>query len=113
MAERVDVVDTENPFVLLELDLSAKVVHMPDQAGEDLSLSRFCLRAHKINYMLCEVWIEFAFVIWDSVGAVGAARSHDDVLFWYVYKDGCGFQGIKFTGTTSFLKSSENEESLT
>jgi hypothetical protein len=90
LAERVDVVDTENPFILLELDLSAKVVHMSDQGGDDLSVSRLCLRAHKVNDMLCEVWIVFAIVIVDSVGAV---RSHDDVLFWGVYKDTC-FQRI-------------------
>jgi hypothetical protein len=53
-------------------------VHMSDQGGDDLSMSRLCLRAHKVNDMLCEVWIVFAIVIVDSVGAV---RSHDDVLF--------------------------------
>lgn len=40
LAKRVDVVDTDNPFVLRELDISAEVVHMPDQGGENLSVSR-------------------------------------------------------------------------
>jgi hypothetical protein len=81
LAERVDVVDTENPLLLCELDLSTKVVNMSDQGAENLSLSGICFGAHKVNDMLCEVWIEFAAVVFGSVSAVGATvRSHDDVL---------------------------------
>ena len=81
MANGVDVVDTENPFVLRELDFSAKVVQMPDQGAEDLSVSGFCLGAHEVDDMLCKVGVEFAGIIFDAIGAVGTIRSHDNVMF--------------------------------
>lgn len=81
MANRVDIVDTDNPFVLRELDVSAKVVQMPYQGAEDLSVSGFCLGGHKVNNMLCKVGVEFAIVVLDTIGPVGPVRSHDDAIF--------------------------------
>jgi hypothetical protein len=76
LADRVDVVHTDNPFVLRELDVSAKVVQMPYQGAEDLSVSGFCLGGHKVNDMLCKVGVEFAIIVLDTIGAVGPVRSH-------------------------------------
>ena len=84
MPDRVDIVDTKKPFVLRELDLSAKVVQMPDQGGKDFSMSRFCLGTHKINDMLCEVGVEFALVVFDTIAAVGTVSSHDDIIYFDV-----------------------------
>jgi len=81
LTDGIDVVDTENPFILGELDLSAKVVQMPDQGGEDFSVSGFRLGAHKVDNMLCEVGVEFAVIVLDTIGAVGTVRSHDDIVF--------------------------------
>ena len=66
-------------------------------------MSGFCLGAHKVNDMLCEVRVEFAVVVLDTTGAVAVVRSHDDVIFlWCENGDGC-FQ-------VSFLRHSENKE---
>jgi hypothetical protein len=81
LADRVDVVDTDNPFVLRELNVSAKVVQMPNQGAEDFSVSGLCLRAHKVNDMLREVGVEFAVIAFDTVGAVDTVSSHDNVIF--------------------------------
>lgn len=81
MADGVDVVDTDNPFVLRELDVSAKVVQMADQGAEDFSVSGFGFGAHKVNNMLCEVGVVFAVIVLDTIGAVGTVTSHDDVIF--------------------------------
>ncbi len=77
MADRVDIVDTDNPFVLCELDLSAKVVQMSDQGAENFAVSGQCLGAHEANDMVGKVGVEFAGIILDTV-AVG---SHDDAVF--------------------------------
>jgi hypothetical protein len=66
---------------LRELDVSAKVVQMPDQGAEDFSVSGFCLGAHKVNDMLCELGVVFAVIVHDIIGAVGSVSSHDDVIF--------------------------------
>jgi len=79
LAERVDVVDADNPFVLFELDIAAEIVHMLDQRREDFSVSRFRFGAHQVNDMLCEVGIEFAFCFVGSIGAAVAVSRHDDV----------------------------------
>jgi hypothetical protein len=81
LTDRVDVVDTEYPFVLLKLDLPAKVVQMPDQGAENFSVSGFCVGAHKVNDMLCEVGVEFAVIVGDSISADGTVSSHEDVNF--------------------------------
>lgn len=86
MTDRVDVVDTEDPFVLRELDFSTKVVQMPDQGGEDFSVSGLCLGAHKINNMLREVGVIFAVVLnataaVGTVGTISAVENHDNVIF--------------------------------
>jgi hypothetical protein len=81
LADRVDIVDTDNPFFLRELDVSAKVVQMPYQGAEDFSVSGFCLGGHKVNDMLCKVGVEFAIIVLDTISAVGFVRSHDDAIF--------------------------------
>jgi hypothetical protein len=78
LADRVDVVDTDNPFVLRELDLPAKVVQMLDQGAEDFSVSGLCLGCHKANDVLCKVGVEFAVIVLDTIGTVG---SHGDIAF--------------------------------
>jgi hypothetical protein len=98
LADRVDVVDTDNPLVLCEFDFPAKVVQMLDQGAEDYSGSRWGLRAHKVDDMLCEVGIVFAVVVGlGTVGAVGTICSHDDVAFlWRADGDGgCLTSGLK------------------
>jgi hypothetical protein len=47
-------------------------------------MSRFCLRAHKINDMLCKVGVEFAVVVSDTLAAVGTVSSHDDIIYFDV-----------------------------
>lgn len=84
MADRVDVVDTDNPFVLRELDLPAKVMQMLDQGAEDFSVSGLCLGGHKSNDVLCKVGVEFAVIVLDTIGAVGTVGSHGDVAFYGV-----------------------------
>lgn len=84
LANGVDVVDTDNPLVLSELDLTAEVVQVSDQGGEDLSVSGFRFGAHEINDMLCEVGVIFALGAVGTVGTVGgtisAVDSHDDSI---------------------------------
>jgi hypothetical protein len=58
LAKRVDVVDTNDPLLLLELNFSAEVVHMTDEGCEDLALSRLGLGAHETNDMVCKVGVE-------------------------------------------------------
>jgi hypothetical protein len=53
-------------------------MHMSDQGGENLSVSGLRLRAHEIDDMLCEIWVEFAGLIGSTVGTV---CSHDAGLF--------------------------------
>ena len=81
LSDRVDIVDADDPFVLRELDVSAKVVQMADQGAEDFSVSGFCLGGHKVNDMLCKVGVEFAIIVLDTISAVGFVRSHDDAIF--------------------------------
>jgi hypothetical protein len=47
-------------------------------------MSRFCLGTHKINDMLCEVGVEFAVVVSDTLAAVGTVSSHDDIIYFDV-----------------------------
>jgi hypothetical protein len=81
LADRIDVVDTDNPFVLRELDLPAKIVQMLDQGAEDFSVSGLCLGGHKANDTLCKVGIEFAVIVLDTIGAIGTVGSHGDIAF--------------------------------
>lgn len=89
---RVDVVDAQNPFVLCELDLSAKIVDMADQRAENFPVSWLGFRTHEINHMLGKVGVEFGIVVFGSCptccaigvaigGAVGTVGSHDVVVF--------------------------------
>ena len=55
-------------------------MQVPDQGGEDFSVSGFCLGGHKVNDMLCKVGVEFAIVVLDAIGAIGPVRSHDDSI---------------------------------
>lgn len=68
----VDVVHTDDPFFLGELDLSGEVVHVTDQRGQDLPMPGLRLWAHEIYDMLCEVGVEFVLCLGVSV-AVGRA----------------------------------------
>lgn len=74
LADGVYVVDADYPFILRELDFAAKVVHMADEGAQDFAVPRFCLRAHQVDDMLCEVGVESAGLVCRSVGAV---CSHD------------------------------------
>jgi hypothetical protein len=58
LAKRVDVVDTNDPLLLLELNVSAEVVHVADKGCEDLALSRLGLGAHEANDMVGKVGVE-------------------------------------------------------
>lgn len=40
-------------------------------------MPRLRFRAHQVNDVLCEVGIEFAAVVLDTIGAVCAVRRHD------------------------------------
>jgi hypothetical protein len=44
----------------------------------------FGLGAHQVDDMFCKVGVVFAVVVLDTVGAVGAVRSHDDVSYYGV-----------------------------
>ena len=77
LAKRVDIIDTDNPFILLELDFSTEVVDMPDQGAEDFSVSRQGLGGHEFDDMLGEIGIKFAAAIVGSFGASRAVRRHD------------------------------------
>lgn len=79
LTERVDVVDASDPFLLLELNLPAKVVHVLDQRGENLSLSRFRLRAHEVNDVLSKVGVKLVGLGVNAI-AVAAVCSHDDFV---------------------------------
>jgi len=60
LAQGVDVVNTNDPFVLRELDLTAEVVHVLDERRKDFSVSRLGLGAHQVDDTLCEKGVEFA-----------------------------------------------------
>lgn len=90
LAKRIDVVDTENPLVLLELNLSAEIMHMADEGCKNLTVSRLSLWAHEVDDMLCEVGVKLGFLVdavgsVDAIGAIGAigtagsVGSHYDV----------------------------------
>lgn len=65
-------------------------MHVPDQRAEDLAVSGFCLGAHQVDDMLCEVGVKLASV---AVGAaaVGGMRaicaicSHGGLLVWKLF----------------------------
>lgn len=57
LADGVDIVDTDDPLVLGELDLTAEVVQVLDEGGEDLSVAGLGLGAHEIDDMLGEVGV--------------------------------------------------------
>ena len=79
LSDGVDIVDTENPFILCKLDLSNELVHMFDQRTEDFSVSRFCLRGHEANNMLGEIRVKLVGIGFGTIGAVDAISSHDEV----------------------------------
>lgn len=72
LAKRVDVVDTNDPLVLLELDVSAEVVHVADERSKNFALAGFGLGAHETDDMVCEVGVELG----STVGAVCTVGSH-------------------------------------
>lgn len=72
-ANGVDVVDTDNPLILCQLDLAAEVVHVLDQRGENLAVARLRLCAHQVDDVLCEVGVEAAGSAVGGSGAVGMA----------------------------------------
>lgn len=77
LPNRVDIVDAHNPFLLCELDLSAEVVQVLDQAAEDLSVSGLRLGGHQVDDMLGEERVEFAaLILAGPIGAVGTVCSH-------------------------------------
>lgn len=72
LADSVDVVYADNPFVLCELDVAAEVVQVGDERGEDLSVAGLGLFAHQVDDARCEVGIEFAGVALSTIGAIGS-----------------------------------------
>lgn len=75
LTDGVDIVDTQHPLILCELDLSAEVVHVFDQAAEDLSMSGLGLGAHEVDDMVGKVGIESAAAILCTIGTIGAVGS--------------------------------------
>lgn len=88
LAKRIDVVDTKNPLVLLELNLSAEIMHMADEGTKNLTVSRLSLWAHEVDDMLCEVGVKLGFLM-DAIGAVGAVGTAGSVGSHYVEKVCC------------------------
>lgn len=74
LANGVYIVDADNPFFLGELDLPTKVVHVAYERAEDFSVAWFCVGAHQVDDMLCEVRIKSARLVLGVVG--GAVCSH-------------------------------------
>ena len=82
LAQRVDVVDADDPFVLRELDVAAEVVHVPDERRQDLAVAGLCLRAHEVDDVLREVGVEAALAgaVAVAIGPVGSVGGHLGVV---------------------------------
>lgn len=58
LTDSVDVVHTDNPLVLGQVDLADEVVQVGDHAGKDLAVAGLGVRAHQVDDILSEVRVE-------------------------------------------------------
>ncbi len=76
LADRIDVIDADKPFILGEFDLAAEVVQVADQRGEDFAVAGLGLGRNEVDDMLGEVGVVFAIFGGGTVGAVGGVSGH-------------------------------------